>query len=102
MPVREAHDPAVDKKRLERWPGIEAALLNRSHQIEIGFPRGSQKERAGSAPALIKQPLRPQALRLDLLRLQNLAAAIHAALQVDMVRATQFAGILIFDIGRRL
>ncbi|CDX58229.1 hypothetical protein MPL1032_230290 [Mesorhizobium plurifarium] len=36
------------------------------------------------------------------LRLQNLAAAIHAGLQVDVVRAAHFAGILVLDIGRGL
>ena len=36
------------------------------------------------------------------LRLEHLTAAIHAALQVDVVRAAQFAGILVLDIGRRL
>jgi len=34
------------------------------------------------------------------LDLQNLLAAIHAGFKVDMVRATQFARILVFDIGR--
>ncbi|VTZ62402.1 hypothetical protein EMEDMD4_380063 [Sinorhizobium medicae] len=36
------------------------------------------------------------------LRRQNLAAAIHAGLQVDVMRAAQFAGILVFDVGRSL
>src|SRR5271165_6072861 len=35
------------------------------------------------------------------LRLQNLAAAIHAAFEVDVVRTSQFARILVLDIGRR-
>src|SRR5271165_4562555 len=34
-------------------------------------------------------------------RLQNLAAAIHAAFEVDVVRTAQFARILVLDIGRR-
>ena len=34
------------------------------------------------------------------LRLQDLAAPIHAAFQVDVVRAAQFARILIFHISR--
>ncbi|CAH1670329.1 hypothetical protein BOSEA31B_13547 [Hyphomicrobiales bacterium] len=33
------------------------------------------------------------------LDLEHLTAAIHAALQVDMVRAAQLAGVLVFDIG---
>src|SRR3569623_1835421 len=37
---------------------------------------------------------------LGLLGLENLLAAIHAGLQVDMVRAAQFARILVLDIGR--
>src|SRR4029450_7246056 len=36
------------------------------------------------------------------LRLQYLTATIHAGLQIDMVRAAQFAGILVLDIGRGL
>jgi hypothetical protein len=34
------------------------------------------------------------------LRRQNLAAAVHAGLEIDMVRTTQLAGILVFHIGR--
>ena len=34
------------------------------------------------------------------LRFQHLAATIHAALQVDMVRTMQFAGIRIFHVSR--
>src|SRR6185437_13889859 len=49
----------------------------------------------GSAPG------RPPASGFRLLP-NHLAAAIHAGLQVDMVRPAQFAGILVFDIGRRL
>ncbi len=36
------------------------------------------------------------------LRLQHLAAAIHAGLQVNVMRAAHFAGILVLDIGRGL
>src|SRR5262249_28496248 len=36
-----------------------------------------------------------------LFRLEHLAAAIHAGLEIDMVRAAQLAGILVLDIGRR-
>src|SRR5262249_57750001 len=36
-----------------------------------------------------------------LLGLEDLAAAIHAGLEIDVVRAAQFAGILVLDIGRR-
>lgn len=32
--------------------------------------------------------------------LQHLTTAVHAALQVDVVRAMQFAGIRVFDISR--
>ena len=32
-------------------------------------------------------------------RLQNLTAAVHAGLQVDVVRAMQFASFLVLDIG---
>src|SRR5690606_36302424 len=30
---------------------------------------------------------------------QDLTAFVHAGLQVDVVRTTQFAGVLVFDIG---
>ena len=33
--------------------------------------------------------------------LEHLAALVHAGLEVDVVRAAQFAGILVLDIGRR-
>jgi hypothetical protein len=36
-----------------------------------------------------------------LFRLKHLPAAILARLKVDMMRAAQFAGILVLDIGRR-
>ncbi len=36
------------------------------------------------------------------LRGQNLTATVHAGLQVDVVRTTQFAGVLVLDEGRRL
>ena len=36
-------------------------------------------------------------LRLVFLRGQNLTALVHAGLQIDMVRALQFAGFLVFD-----
>jgi hypothetical protein len=36
------------------------------------------------------------------LRLENLAAPIHAALEVDVVRTAQFARILVFDVRGRL
>jgi hypothetical protein len=36
------------------------------------------------------------------LRRQNLATTIHAGLQVDVVRTAQFAGILVFNVGRGL
>lgn len=39
---------------------------------------------------------------LSLFRLQHLPAAIHAGLQVYVVRTAQLAGILVFHIGRSL
>src|ERR1700759_5528689 len=36
---------------------------------------------------------------LVFLRRQDLAALVHAGLQVDVVRALQFAGFLVFDEG---
>src|SRR5262245_59542703 len=34
------------------------------------------------------------------LRLEHLAAAVHAGLEIDVVRPAQFARILVLDIGR--
>ncbi|SOR28840.1 protein of unknown function [Methylorubrum extorquens] len=45
---------------------------------------------------------RAVALRLGGLHLQNLTAAVHAGLQVDVVRTAQFARVLVLDIGRGL
>src|SRR4051794_36434251 len=40
---------------------------------------------------------------LDLgLRLQHRPALVHAGLEIDVVRTAQFAGILVFDVGRAL
>src|SRR5690606_6107097 len=39
---------------------------------------------------------------LRFLRLQNLAAAVHARLQVDVVWTAQLTGILVLDVGRSL
>src|SRR5215831_21162482 len=36
------------------------------------------------------------------LRLEHLPATIHAGLEVDVVRTTQLARVLVLDIGRRL
>ena len=36
---------------------------------------------------------------LGFLRRDHLAAFVHAGLQVDVVRALQFAGFLVFDVG---
>src|SRR5215217_6942108 len=44
---------------------------------------------------------RPPVSRLTA-RLKHLAAFIHAGLQVDVMRAPQFAGILVLDIARLL
>src|SRR5215203_6165914 len=44
---------------------------------------------------------RPPVSRLAA-RLKHLAAFIHAGLQVDVMRAAQFAGILVLDIARLL
>src|SRR5215831_12700030 len=36
------------------------------------------------------------------LRLEDLAAAVHAGLEIDVMRPAQLAGILVLDIGRLL
>src|SRR5579871_5502672 len=37
-----------------------------------------------------------------LLRLQHLPALVHPGLQIEMMRAAQFAGVLVFNISRLL
>ena len=37
-----------------------------------------------------------------LLGLQDLAATIHAGLEIDVMRTAQFAGVLVLDVGRLL
>ena len=82
--------------------------------------RGADSGRPEPSSALLPHPLRvehrtqkgrrPPALRpkggsliLVFRRdLEHLAAAVHAGLQVDVVRTAQFARILVLDIGRSL
>ena len=59
---------------------------------------GDEKKAALNGAAFLAESAGLRFRRLDL---QNLAAAIHAGLQVDMVRTTQFAKVLVLDIGRR-
>src|ERR1700730_12943417 len=53
--------------------------------------------RAGPGPARDNSGTPKSGFGLDL---EYLAAAIHAGLQVDVVRTAQFARILVLDIGR--
>jgi hypothetical protein len=54
---------------------------------------------AGPEEVLRGDPRRTSGVRL---LGKNLAAAIHAGLQIDMVGTTQFARILVLDVGRGL
>src|SRR5882724_6395764 len=83
--------PAVarvrDTSRSLTFPGCCAAR-NRDRS------GGPNAERGGSPPA--------SPLSGFLLGLEDLAALVHAGLQVEVVRTAQFAGILVLGIGRRL
>ena len=46
----------------------------------------------------VRPPAAPRASAFGL-RLDDLAALVHAGLAVEMVRTAQFAGILVFDVG---
>jgi len=56
------------------------------------FMRAAATRRAGRGDAFLSFSLLGQ----------HLAAAIHAGLEIDVVRPAQFAGILVFDISRTL
>jgi len=58
----------------------------------------NKKGRREGRPQILQNP--NNRLRVLGLRRQNLTAAIHARLQVDVVGAAQFARILVLDIGR--
>src|SRR5690606_34776819 len=45
---------------------------------------------------------RPTGTGSAVARLENLAAAIHAGLEIDVVRTAKLAAVLVFDISRRL
>src|SRR5579864_8552864 len=75
-----------------------------------GKPKTNMTPSSPTAPAAGRQPTAlgvhspggaPEPLRLGLL-VQHLPAAIHAGLEIDVVRAAQLAGILVLDIGRPL
>jgi hypothetical protein len=102
-----ADDPSTDKTGTPRRARGEAILFKLAGERQIvtqdaGCRSAHSHARQGCLAAAAVQ--RMPAIRLGFIRFdfQDRAAAIHACLQVDMMRATQFAGILVLDIGRGL
>src|SRR5712691_11822341 len=79
--------PRQETCYLTRWPNSGPRPSTGPALCSLfGVPRRRSASRA------------PTALRF-LLGLQNLAALVHAALQIEVVGTAQFTGILILDIG---
>ncbi|AHY55375.1 hypothetical protein BJS_04903 [Bradyrhizobium japonicum SEMIA 5079] len=58
----------------------------------IGWPKSGRRN----------DPARRKVLNSGLFLLQDLTALVHAGLEVEMVRTTELAGVLVFHIGRLL
>ena len=87
----------------------EPAVALRGGRVDGGGSRALPTRAAGpcpkrKGPANRSLSSRPEGGRKSsaLLGLQNLATAVHAGLQVDVVGTAHFAGILVLDIGRGL
>jgi hypothetical protein len=69
-----------------------------------GAGRGLKRKKAGETPASRvlgpTSPVRHRSVVVPGLDRQDLAAAIHAGLQIDVMGAAQLARILVLDIGR--
>ena len=64
---------------------------------------GNMADRSAEFPNNISHVHRPDDRRTESgvsAGLQHLATAIHAGLQVDVMRTAQFAGVLVLDVGR--
>src|SRR3982750_1129019 len=58
--------------------------------------------RPASTPKGRRRSERPSVSSILGLHLEDLTAAVHAGLEVDVMRAAQFAGVLVLDVGRGL
>ena len=93
-PCRRPARPASARKA--RSP---KAAWSRSRRADPGRPRQHRNKKPGLRPGFFMGlPCEGSAF----LRRQHLAAAIHAGLQVDVMRTAHFAGVLVLDIGRGL
>src|SRR5690606_10409313 len=79
---------------------IPALLAEDSAQENVA-PEHRAKEKGRTSRPSISADAENADLRV-FLRRQNLATAVHAGLQVDVVRTAQFARVLVFDVGRTL
>src|SRR5262245_56707706 len=101
--VEEKNDDVEERKRDEQE--------GKSDQVHDGWPssRGALQERqARDAPRRAKFRARRCKLELGLrppsgllLRLEDLPAAVHAGLEIDVVGPAQLTRILVLDVGRR-
>src|ERR1700729_737295 len=64
--------------------------------------RRMRKAASGANPTLSRRRGGDRGSGVDVLRLrlEDLATPIHDALEVDMMRGGEFAGILVFNVGR--
>src|SRR5829696_7233149 len=85
---------------LQRTAGIRGASVALRRQgaaiVEDGAQKRTAPERRRSGRRL------PESSGLRGFHLEDLAAAVHAGLEVDVVRAAKLARILVLDIGRGL
>src|SRR5690606_34517532 len=85
-------------------PTCAARHKTRRSVLPIGTHGASARaktQKTGARPAF-RYMRRSAGKASAFLRLQHLTAAIHAGLQVDVVRAAKLAGVLVLDIGRGL
>ncbi len=88
------------KRCPEGTKGVSELRHKRSHFVPLTHPIKTEKGRRTAS--LLFMCHQGSARLCAFLRRQNLTTAIHAGLQVDVVRTTQFAGVLVFDVGRSL
>src|SRR5579875_874700 len=85
------------------WQSRGGPAREGCREAEETAMQGTEKSDDGRGTAGTNLPpfTRPRTSGFGL-RLQYLAALVHARLEVDVVRSTQFAGILVLDISRPL
>src|SRR5215218_4868459 len=92
--------PAAVFATAQRTAGIRGASVALRRQsvgiVEDGAQKRTAPERRRSGRRL------PESSGLRGFHLEDLAAAVHAGLEVDVVRAAKLARILVLDIGRGL